>query len=204
MRKLIVLIILTILNIIIIVILAKDTRIIINTENLDITKTAEIGCGMLIVIACISAVIIKVLGIKEGGKIILGILGKIYLAIQITLFVFLVFILAVHFLSLTEALLEVWVIKIEKYKHTSEELKRVIEYAANVRSVRLADLTDIQHKELQKCTTFQMVQEKIIRIKTEKVLRIIWDEFVTHARIEDLVFLFVDWLCYWIFGRIFR
>jgi len=201
MKKLIVLITLTILNIIIIIILSKDTRIITNTENLDLTKTVEIGCGVLIVTICISAIIINVLGVKEGGKVILGILEKIHLVIQTMLFLFLVFLLLVHFLSLTEALIEIGMVKIEKYKHTPAEFKRIVEHVASMRSVKLDGLTDIQHKELQKCTTFQMVQEKIIRIKTEKALRIIWDEFVAHARIEDLIFLFIDWIHYWIFGR---
>jgi len=128
MASLIISSIIMVLNIHIIIRLSTNTRIILADTYL--MKIIGLVFIMLIIIVYINAFIIKVLGFKEGVKMIFSILGTINLVLQTIAILFLIYILAANEVGLTSILFEIGGIKIEKYIYTADEINELISQMA--------------------------------------------------------------------------
>jgi len=165
MKKLIISSIIMVLNIHIIIRLSTNTRIILADTYL--MKIIGLVFIMLIIIVYINAFIIKVLGFKEGVKMIFSILGTINLVLQTIAILFLIYILAANEVGLTSILFEIGGIKIEKYIYTADEINELISQMAKNYQVTLTS-TEIQ--ELQKCTNPKMIKDELLKIGARWVI----------------------------------
>jgi len=159
MASLIISSIIMVLNIHIIIRLSTNTRIILADTYL--MKIIGLVFIMLIIIVYINAFIIKVLGFKEGVKMIFSILGTINLVLQTIAILFLIYILAANEVGLTSILFEIGGIKIEKYIYTADEINELISQMAKNYQVTLTS-TEIQ--ELQTYPKPEMINKKLIKI----------------------------------------
>jgi len=109
MKKLIISSIIMVLSIIIVIILSKNTKIIINLENVGLTVIDAIKIGCMLTI--ISWLVTILFGVEEENNAIFSMLGNIYISIQILVFIVLVYILEQNLTGLTSILFEIGGIK---------------------------------------------------------------------------------------------
>jgi len=128
MKKLIISSIIMVLSIIIVIILSKNTKIIINLENVGLTVIDAIKIGCMLTI--ISWLVTILFGVEEENNAIFSMLGNIYISIQILVFIVLVYILEQNLTGLTSILFEIGGIKIEKYIYTADEINELISQMA--------------------------------------------------------------------------
>jgi len=165
MKKLIISSIIMVLSIIIVIILSKNTKIIINLENVGLTVIDAIKIGCMLTI--ISWLVTILFGVEEENNAIFSMLGNIYISIQILVFIVLVYILEQNLTGLTSILFEIGGIKIEKYIYTADEINELISQMAKNYQVTLTS-TEIQ--ELQKCTNPKMIKDELLKIGARWVI----------------------------------